>query len=356
MIFEHNGTRWSLQIKSGRYYWIETTAERNPKTGRLKQRCHTLTKVSEGLSALATRLDALSAKPNRPQGDMPGLITTYLKVKLHDLRSPYVQKEYRRIYERIAKEFAAFNVADVRPTDVLDLLSLFAGHARTRQAYKSRLSSFFSWCVIGERISRNPCAEVRVKHPAKKKMRFTPERFHAMREAMPELGQCMLDMMFLTMQRPHDIRLLKESQIEAGFIHFLPSKTEASSGEHVSVPVTPEISAVLVRARKIQKVRRVGTGDAFVFQTGSGTPYSKTGFNSMWKRARAEAKLQATQVNSTDVRPYAMKCAEAMGYNLNEIQTNAAHALATTTAGYLSQYNTPVSVVRLSLPPKPGSA
>lgn len=354
MIFQHAGRGWSIHTKAGRYYWVETTSERSKKTGRLKLRWHALSRVADGLGALATALDALISTPARAEGDMPKLIALYLKAKLPELRSAYVRKEYQRIYDRISTEFEVFNVADVRPTDVLDLLSLFAGRARTRMAYKSRLSSFFGWCVLGGYISTNPCAEVRVKRPPKRGAKLDAEKFHAIRAGLPEIGQCILDALYLTMQRVHDIRLLRESQIVGRHIAITPTKTEHSSGESTMIPITPELQAVLDRARAKQKVKKVGTGDAFVFQIAGGTAYSKTGWNSAWKRARTAAGL--TGIASTDVRPYAMKCAQEAGYTLEQIQATAAHALVTTTAGYMAQYAESVSVVRLSLPPKPKTA
>jgi integrase len=47
--------------------------------------------------------------------------------------------------------------------------------------------------------------------------------------------QCFIDLCYLTCQRSTEIRLLTWEQIDrvAGVIHFVPTKTAASSGEAV---------------------------------------------------------------------------------------------------------------------------
>ena len=72
--------------------------------------------------------------------------------------------------------------------------------------------------------------------------------------------QCFIDLCYLTAQRSTEIRTLKWSQIDraAGVIHFVPSKTEESSGAAVDFKITPEIEAVLDRIREIDGRPRIG--------------------------------------------------------------------------------------------------
>lgn len=346
-------TKWpGIQIKAGRYYWTVTSEERG-KNGRRKVAWVGLTRVSEGepsmLEALAEKKRA--ANPATRRGNLPDLLAEYMKVKLVELHSTYAQAEYRRILSTFGEEFEEFDVDQVTPREILGYLSGWAKKPTARKAIKARISSFFSWCVLAGKVTTNPCAEIRLSGAARRGARMTAERFHAIREHMPPLGQCILDMLFLSMQRTHDVRLLRESQIGDAVIEFTPTKTKEKTGKSVRVPITPEIQAVIDRARSMQRVRKVGQGDAYLFQIDGGTPYSKTGFNSMWRRAREAAGL--TGVASTDVLPYAMSCASAAGYDVEQLQVARAHALVTTTAGYLAHHSTPDSAVRLSLPAKP---
>jgi len=344
----------NVTIKDGRYYLIRTLQTRSPKTGRFKQQWHGLTRVDEGEAALHAALSKALAepKPTTKVGNLPGLVTDYLKTKIPELRSEYVKAEYRRMYATIADQFEEFNAEDVRAADVLSFLSDYAGKARTKQAYKSRLSSFFGWCVLTGKIEVNPCAEIRVKRPASRGARLDAEKFHRWRDALHPLGQCMLDLLFLTAQRPHDIRLLRMSQIEEAGIRFLPSKTEHTSGKEVLVPMTPQIAAVLAKAKELQgNERRIG--NAFLFQT-AGSAYSKSGWTSLFRKARDKAKLPKG-IASTDVRPFALAEAKRAGYAVDEIKTAAAHSDIATTGIYLQKYETTDSVVRLVLPKRPGA-
>lgn len=136
----------NVTIKDGRYYLIRTLEERSPTTGRRKQKWESLTRVDEGEAALHTALSKALAEPKVTTkiGNLPDLVTSYLKTKIPELRSDYVRAEYRRMYATIADQFEEFDAEDVRAADVLSFLSDYAGKARTKQAYKSRLSSFFA--------------------------------------------------------------------------------------------------------------------------------------------------------------------------------------------------------------------
>lgn len=75
--------------------------------------------------------------------------------------------------------------------------------------------------------------------------------------------QCFIDLCYLTVQRSTEIRALLWKQYpadpfgcswvdrKASLIHFVPSKTEDSSGKVVDWPITPEIDAVPKRAQAL---------------------------------------------------------------------------------------------------------
>ena len=75
-----NGRPPRVYISYGRYYFQEDLAERNPHTGRPKQKAHPLSRVSEGeaamLRALADLPDHLNA--GRRPGSMVALVDAWL--------------------------------------------------------------------------------------------------------------------------------------------------------------------------------------------------------------------------------------------------------------------------------------
>lgn len=95
---------------------------------------------------------------------------------------------------------------------------------------------------------------------------------------------CIIDMSYLMWARAIDIRTLREAQIERGRIRIKPSKTSKTSGKVVDVTITPSIQAVIDSAREIK--RKYGIISPYLFPTQQGTPYARSGLNSMWIRAK----------------------------------------------------------------------
>jgi integrase len=150
--------------------------------------------------------------------------------------------------------------------------------------------------------------------------------------------------LYLTAQRPTDIRLLRWSQIKDGAIHITPSKTEQSSGGKVSIPITPAIDEALQRARNAGIVK----GMSYVIHQGNGNAYSRNGIGSAWKRACKRAGV--TGISTRQIRPTAATDAIAQGYTLKQLQKTLVHTSSGTTEGYVKQLATPISELRLELP------
>lgn len=340
-----------VYVKGGRYYYVEDLEERNER-GRPKQQWHKLTRVEDGEKAL---LDALAELKGRmvlgvEGGNIRAAIREFMSQKKLELHSDDVRKEYERMFEVVADAFQDFDVDQVGPSDILDFLKRFAGKPTARRAYKARLSTFFSWCVVTDRCAVNPCREIKLKAPPKRKLRIkSEEMFWKIHDCLPPMGQCFLLLCFLTTARPTEIRLLKESQID-DIIHFQPTKTEYTSGATVDWPVTPEIREVLDRARSLNRLRAMAGGDAYVIQERGGSPYTKNGLHTMWVKGVRKAGYSG--VTTRDIRPYALTMAEKQGYALSDLRKAAAHTTVTTTEGYLDQYRNVVSPVRMMLPAK----
>lgn len=335
-----------VYIKDGRYYYVQDLEERSPTTGRPKQKWHALTRVDEGEAALHAALAVFFSE--KPTKNMGVLIQEFLKAHLPSLVFSS-RKEYERVFEMVAKAFVEFDADEVLPGDVMDFLSQFEGSPVARNHYKSKLSTFFSWCVLHSHIPVNPCREIRISKPPKRTGRLNGLKFWAIYDALPPIGQCFMMLTFLTRQRPTEIRLLQEKHIGPTYITFKPTKTERSSGEQVEVLITPQIQTELDRARKLAKVKGMPGSSAFIIQTTGGTAFTRQGLKSMWVRGRDKAGCP--DVTTRDIRPYALKAMEAQGYDLKAIQLSAAHTKRGQTEDYLNQYRDRVSDAVI-LPPK----
>lgn len=106
-----------------------------------------------------------------------------------------------------------------------------------------------------------------------------------------------------------------------------PTKTRDSSGAKIAVEITPDIKAVLERARAIGNVK-----STFVFHTSRGM--STSAIKSAWRRARDRAGVTAPWFR--DLRPKPLSDAKHRGVSLEALRdAAAAHASVGTTEGYI---------------------
>lgn len=347
-------------------------------------RFHTLCRVTDGEAAMYEALAKLMRQIDDP-GRMPDALARFKLEHLPTL-SPSTRDEHKRIYDIFIEQFADFLVTEVRPVDISRLLKIkWPDKLTMRRHAKSRLSTFFSWCVESGLRRDNPCRDLRLKGAPPHRVKWTDESFHKIRDALLTtrdeaqwrrkdgklrddvraglMTQCYLDLSFLLYQRATDARLLRWSQIRDGVIHFQPSKTAKTSRAEVDIPITPEITAVLERARALCKVQPGPGGDAFVIQARDGGAYTRFGIRSALDRAAEAAgfttrapgtmRAPASGLTAKDLRPYAAKAAQKQGYSLEQIKVALAHTSVTTTEGYVRQHGTPVSAVHLHLPARP---
>lgn len=78
-----------------------------------------------------------------------------------------------------------------------------------------------------------------------------------------------------------DVRLLKINEITPVGIYVRPTKTDTTSGGDVLIPKTPEIEAVIARAKAEQRVQSIYV----ICKPRGGQPYNATGLGTAWKRA-----------------------------------------------------------------------
>lgn len=319
-----------------------------------------LCRVSEGEAKL---YEVLSQRKLLTSLDtVPAAVATFKKSGMGKL-AVSSRAEHARLLDIFAEEFAEFGVDQVTAADIKQsALNLFPGKASAARAYKSRISTFFRWCMVDNRPplhpGPNPCKEVWLDKPPKSKTKWTDDLFWRMRNLLSPMHQCYHDLSLLLYQRTTDIRRLRWSQIRGGVIHFEPTKTARSSGAAVDVPVTPEIQEVLDRALELARV--LGP-ESYVIQTTAGTAYTATGISSAYERADAKLhtptgaeKPERLGLNPKSLLPYAVTRAKrVLGYSLEQLKDARAHTSITTTEGYVQMHDTPVSQVRMTLPEKP---
>ncbi|WP_408120649.1 tyrosine-type recombinase/integrase [Caballeronia grimmiae] len=299
-------------------------------------------------------------------GDAGPLIDRYIAEKGPELKS---EKSWARIGRYARNALRDADVAKIEPGDIADVLAFWDGKATMQHHVRSFLSGFFYWCVKKRLALMNPVRDIKIKAPKRRKVYIPDGHFLAIRAALATFSyeradgktiigrnsagammQCFVDLCYLTAQRSTEIRTLKWSQIDrnAGVIHFLPSKTEDSSGAAVDFAITPEIDAVLNRIREIDGRPRIG--DANVIHNRKGEPYASTAFLAAWDRAMKRIGLGDQPYTIKDIRAKALTDAKRAGYDIKELMVAAAHTREQTTHIYVKQRDIPVSHVHLQMP------
>jgi integrase len=343
-----------VYVRGTKFAYLGKEPVTNPWTGK-KARWVPLCPVTDGEArALALAQQVIDFNMGRGSGDLTAHMRVYLhailskreeaaptdaaRLKMHRARS----KEIERVCNVIIEAFADFNVANVRAVDVATFVDQWAGQ-RAAEIYKARLSDFMGWCVRKGYREDNPCREVKLESARPRKRYITDAEYHAIRKLLAPMVQCYVDLCYLLYQRTTEIRLLRWNQIAADGIFFQPTKTEDSSGARVLVPMTPEIQAVLDRAKAIGPVSSV-----YVIHTQEGQPFTTTGIGSAWRRARAKSGVHDATLK--DLRAKALTDAERAGYKIEEISVGAAHTNVQQTQDYIKLKRTPTSRVTMRLP------
>jgi integrase len=330
----------------GSVYWIEDLPEKRAD-GKPKQRWVRLCKEVDGMAAVHAALARLLY--DKPSG-VDDAIARFLADHLPTL-SATAAKEYERQFKIIGKAFTDFSSVDhIKPKHVRDLLVQWRDAPTMQHHYRGRLSTFFAWCVVDGLCDVNPCREIRLKGPPKRDVQMTPAVFWAIHDAFSgpwaEMHRCAIELYYLVYQRGTDVRLLQWTQIGEASIRFRPTKTSRSSGVQVDVPLTPEIRAVIERARGLGKLK----SPRYVLHTAQGAPFSARRLRDAFFAAQKRAGLSGYALK--DIRPMATSAAERLGYSLGELRKALAHTSVETTETYLRDRMAVESPVTLTLPPR----
>jgi integrase len=352
--------------KAGSFYWVR-------KDNKWLKLC----RADEGERRMLERLieEKRKFEPSIGSGNMPRLVNEYMD-KTESKYADSFRDEWKRRGEGVRSYFRDWDVQQLDAAAVEEFLTTnWPDKLPTQRAMKAWLSKFCGWAVRKREIEVNPCREVEVKKPKTRKVYIPDAAFLAIRDALmlskphPRTGkraavptgpmmQCFIDLCYLTAQRSTEIRNLRWSvddsdpfgcsyvDRENGVIHFVPSKTEDSSGEMVDWPITPEIDAVLQRAKLLDPA----FGQRYVIRDKRGDTKTDQAVRDAWEGAMERVGLAKAPYTIKDIRAKALTDAKKAGYDIDALQAAAAHTDRSTTAGYIKQREVPVSTIRLALP------
>jgi len=314
----------------GALYYIEDLAERNAK-GKPKQKWHYLCRAEDGPAMMHEALASLHTDRQHLPCSLAGVIDSWRKDVMPKRYAEKTRDEYDRMCDVIADKIECNDVADLRPVHIAQFIDEWFGdkHNAARK-YKQLLSLLMQHAVRKGYRDNDPAAEVSMSgYEIGGRSRYlTDDEIQRIRAGAidgpdpsvkgrggrktrsGDMIVCLIDLLLITGQRVGDVLRLTWADVSDDGILFRPSKVAKSTGAQVPVKMTPQLRAVLDRAKAIGKVKGM-----HVIHTMRGQAYTYHGVYSAWSRACDRASPKVENANIHDLRHRSLTDAKAQGKN-----------------------------------------
>lgn len=281
---------------------------------------------------LGTDLEKVMAEYGRrisgTKGSMPDLIDRAIAgMKV----SPSTMKQYRKIGEKLKKVFRDFTPEQVKGKHVARMKNEYSSKPFYANRLLSLLRLVFSYAVEAQLVESNPCSDIRPHKEQARTRYISDSEYSAIHEKAGPRLQIIMDLLYLTAQRPVDILKLRRDQMREDGIYFEQQKT----GARLLVEWTPELRAVVERAKTLR-----GNVQALTLlhnRLGKAPDY--TTVKLQWDKARRSAGILDAQMR--DIRAKSITDVDAQG---DDPQKIAGHSSPSMTKRYLRLRKTAVAI------------
>ena len=253
--------------------------------------------------------------------------------------APLTVKGYTRDIVPLKLFFGEMYPEDVEPKHIAQYLDLGVEHDRPIRANreKSCLSACFTWMIrIGEgNVKINPCFNVRRNKEKPRDRYVEDDELHSVRKISVKQVRALLDLVYLTLQRPEDIitwtrRNIIVKQEPTGEIRRVIRNTQDKTGAYVDIAITPEIDEIFTEL----KVNNLDMNSTII-RRNDGRPYGYDGLCSMLTRY-----IEKCEVESFGYYDMKGKGATDMwqhGVPLEQVQVLCGHKSVKTTEIYVKR-------------------
>lgn len=308
-----------MQLKAGRFYWTPYVSGKvvwKPLGDDYVQallKWRELEGINEGAATVVQMME-------RALGIMVGTVKA----------STF--KEHSRAMNNLRGPLEAFTPSDLNPAHIAQYLE-----SRTAKVSANREISFLSTCwELARRRGwinlPNPCKGIRRNKEKRRKRVARPDEITALL-GLDEPLTDMVELTLMTAIRESDMLNLTHRAIEPGGLRIKPRKTDASTEAELLFAWTPELRAVLERA----KGRRTRVGSIYLFpvklRARAGQAYTVNTFQNVWRRYFERCGVEGLTWH--DLRRTALNMQAQQG-GKESAQTLAAHSSVVTTEGYLA--------------------
>ena len=254
-------------------------------------------------------------------GGMPDLIDRALTHHRKKI-SANTAKQYDAAAERLKAIFVQFQPREVLPRHVAAVKMELASTPNMCNRILSLLRIVFGYALEWQEVDSNPCIGITRHEEGKRDRYITDAEFGALLDAASPYIRSILEMCYLTGQRIGDVIAIRLTDISDEGVSFVQAKT----GAKLIVAMTPDLQAVISRAKALPRKVRTLT----LFCSRSGKPVSYETVKEAFKVLRDKTGIHDVKIH--DIRAKSLTDADREGKNA---QTLGGHADARMTARYL---------------------
>ena len=269
--------------------------------------------------------DALVEYARLTSGPEAGALGELMRRTLADLKLEVAEStinNYQYAATRILKAFAKFTPQQIKPHHIALFLDHHKATPVAANTARSLLSGMFKRAVRWGIVETNPVRDIEQFKTKKRDRYITDAEFSAIREQAPPTLQCMMDLAYIIGQRISDLIKIRYTDITDAGIYVKQKKT----GARIMMAMTPDLSAVISRARGIHQSVKGMT----LFHRRDGRLCSYYTLHDQWVSACKMAGVEDAHFH--DIRACTATDAEEMG------RTDGKTLLGHTTEGSHQRY------------------
>lgn len=245
-------------------------------------------------------------------------------------------KDYMKTAEMLKAYFGQMYAHQVKSYHIAEYLDLGVKNNRAVRANreKATLSACYTWLMRLEEsgITANPCIGVRRNKETKRNRYVTDEEYKAVHNIAHPNVAALLDLIYLTLQRPEDIilwtkdNIIQKTEVDGTVSTVIRNDQAKKSGQKiVDILITPEIQTILNNLMPIK-------GGTFI-RTRNNMPYTYSGLTAML--ARAIESVGIKRFGFYDLKGKGATDMWLRGVPLEQIQVLCGHESVKTTEVYV---------------------
>ncbi|MBC8954881.1 tyrosine-type recombinase/integrase [Xenorhabdus sp. PB62.4] len=194
------------------------------------------------------------------------------------------KKDYRKYANKLIPVFGKMAPDNIKPEHIRKYMDKRGLKAKTQpNREKNFLSRVYGWGYERGLVRGNPCKGVRQFKEISRDRYITDEEYNAIYSVAPPVVQVAMELAYLCCARQADVLSLTYAQVQEDGIFIKQGKTGVAQIK----AWTERLDNVVAMSKMLPLDN--GVSSIYVLHQRKGSRYTRDGFNSRWKKARAAA-------------------------------------------------------------------